>query len=140
MPRFSIGDVGEARWLLSHRWTETSPIFPDVARDSRNQRRGLSLSALILLSACVRLRQLREVHHNLQQALITDAERTIPTVHLHISDVTPARHSQATLSILRAYVACAVVPTASGDCPVWGAIGLCRGVLPRTNARCVVGQ
>ena len=23
MPRFSLGDVGEARWLLSHRWTDT---------------------------------------------------------------------------------------------------------------------
>ena len=21
MPRFSLGDVGEARWLLSHKWT-----------------------------------------------------------------------------------------------------------------------
>ena len=69
VPRFSLGDVGEARWLLSHRWTETSPILPDVAHDSRNQRRVVSLSALSLLSACVRLRQLREVHHSLQQAL-----------------------------------------------------------------------
>ena len=34
-----------------------------------NQGRVVSLSALSLLSACVRLRQLREVHHNLQQAL-----------------------------------------------------------------------
>ena len=24
MPRFSLGDVGEARWPLSHRWTDTS--------------------------------------------------------------------------------------------------------------------
>ena len=80
MPRFSLGDVGEARWLLSHRWTETSPILLDVAHDSRNQRRVVSVSALSLLSACVRLRQLRDVHHNLQQALkpkpLTDAERT----------------------------------------------------------------
>ena len=37
MPRFSRGDVGEARWLLSHRWTDTSPILPDAAHDSRNQ-------------------------------------------------------------------------------------------------------
>ena len=29
------------------------------------------------------------------------------TVHLHISDVTPVRHAQGTLSILRAFVACA---------------------------------
>ena len=48
-----------------------------VAHDSRsqrrdqrrNQRRVKSLSAFGLLSACVRLRQLREVHDNLQQAL-----------------------------------------------------------------------
>ena len=71
--------------------------------------RSLRLS---VLSACVQLRQLREVHHNLQQALLTDAERTITTVHLRISDVTPARHAQGTLSILRAFVACAVVPRA----------------------------
>ena len=63
MPRFSLGDVGEARWLLSHRWTEARPILPDVAHDSRNQRRVVSLSALSLLSACVRFRRLREVHH-----------------------------------------------------------------------------
>ena len=43
----------------------------------------------------------------------TDAEHTIPTVHMHISVVTPARHAQGALSILRAFVACAVVvPTA----------------------------
>ena len=40
-PRSSLGDVGEARWLLSHRWTETSPILPDVPHDSRNQRRPI---------------------------------------------------------------------------------------------------
>ena len=68
MPRFSLGDVGEARWLLSHRWTETSPILPDVAHDNRNKRRVVSLYSLGLFSACVRLRQLREVH-KLQQAL-----------------------------------------------------------------------
>ena len=69
MARFSLGDVGEAPWLLSHRWTDTSPILPDTAHDSRNQGRVVSLFALNLLSACVRLRQLREVHHNLQQVL-----------------------------------------------------------------------
>ena len=69
MPRFSIADVGEARWPLSHRWTDTSPILPDAAHDSRNQGRVVSLSVLSLLSACVRLCQLREVHHSLQQAL-----------------------------------------------------------------------
>ena len=69
MPRFSLGDVGEARWPLSHRWTDTSSTLPDAAHDSRNQGRVVSLSVLSLLSACVRLRQLREVHHSLQQAL-----------------------------------------------------------------------
>ena len=80
MPRFSLGDGGEARWPLSHRWTDTTPILPDVAHDSRNQGRVVSLSALSLLSACVRLHQLREVHHNLPQAVnprpLTGAERT----------------------------------------------------------------
>ena len=69
VPRFILGDVREARWLLSHRWTETSAILPDVAYDSRNQRRVVSLSALSLLSECARLRKLGEAHHKLQQAL-----------------------------------------------------------------------
>ena len=111
MPRFSLGDVGAARWLLSHKCTDTSPMLLDAAHDSRNQGRVVSLSALSLLSACVRLCKLREVHHNLQQALnpcITDAERSHRrfTCLLHISDVTRARHAQGTLSILRAFVAC----------------------------------
>ena len=70
MPRFKLlGDVGEARWLLSHRWTDTSYISPDAAQDSRNLGRVVLFSVLSLLAACVRLRQLREVHHCLQQAL-----------------------------------------------------------------------
>ena len=64
MPRFILDDIGEARWPLSHRWTDTSSILPDAAHDSRNQGRVVSLSVL-----CVRLCQLREVHHSLQQAL-----------------------------------------------------------------------
>ena len=44
MPRFSLGDVGEARWLLSHGWTDPSPILPDAAHDSPNQGRVVSLS------------------------------------------------------------------------------------------------
>ena len=67
MPCFSPGDVVEARWL-SHRWIDTSPILPDAAHDSRIQGRVVSVSALSVLSACVRLRQLREVHHSLQQS------------------------------------------------------------------------
>ena len=50
MPRFSIGDVAEARWPLSHRWTDTSPILPDAAHDSRNQGRVVSLLSLIHIS------------------------------------------------------------------------------------------
>ena len=153
MPRFNIGDVGEARWQLSHRWTDTSPILPDAAHDSRNQGRVVSLSVLSLLPACVRLCQLREVHHCLQQAsaesLVTDAaersNRRVTCLLYIISDVTRVRHAQcSTLSILRAFIACAAaVQTATivlfgPSC--WGTIGRCRGVLPRTNARCVVGQ
>ena len=110
-----LGDVGEARWPLSHRCTDTSPILPDAAHDSRNQGRVVSLSVLGLLSASIRLCQLREVHHSLEQALnkslVTVAERSNRRVTclLHIiSDVTRVRHDQGTtLSILRAFIACA---------------------------------
>ena len=54
-PRSSLGDVGEARWPLPHRWTDTSSTLPDAAHDSRNQGRVVSLSGLSLLSACVRM-------------------------------------------------------------------------------------
>ena len=64
-----LGGVGEARWPLSHRWTDTSPALPDAAYDTRNQGRVVSHSELSLLSSCVRLCQLREVHHSLQQSL-----------------------------------------------------------------------
>ena len=68
-PRSSLGDVGEARWPLSHRWTDTSSTLPDAAHDSLNQGRVVSLSELSFLSACVRICQLREVHHSLQKSL-----------------------------------------------------------------------
>ena len=61
-------------------------------------------------------------------------------------DVTPLRHAQGTLSILRASVACAVVVQTAVlvlCClarPVGGTAGPCRGVLLRTNARCDVDQ
>ena len=42
-PRSSLGDVGEARWPLSHRWTDTSSTLPDAAHDSRNQGRVVAL-------------------------------------------------------------------------------------------------
>ena len=68
-----LGDVGKARWPLSHRWTDTSPTLPDAAYDTRNRGRVVSHSELSLLSACVRLCQLREVHHGL-------AHNTYPTL------------------------------------------------------------
>ena len=64
-----LGDVGEARWPLSHRWTDTRRTLPDAAYGTRNQGHVVSHSELSLLSACVRLCQLREVHHSLQQSL-----------------------------------------------------------------------
>ena len=102
MSRFSVVDVGEAQWPLSHRWTDTSPILPEAAHDSPNQGRVVSLSVLSLLSAFVRLRQLREVHHSLQQALSpwsrTQSAATdgSPACCI-ISDVTRVRHAQGTL-------------------------------------------
>ena len=68
-PRSSLGDVGEVRWPLSNRWTDASSTLPDAAYDSRNQGRVVLHSELSLVSACVRLCQLREVHHSLQQSL-----------------------------------------------------------------------
>ena len=74
------------------------------------------------------------------ESLVTDARAQQQTVTclLHIiSDGTRVRHAQdTTLSILRAFIA----RTNSGACPVWRTIGRCRGVLPLTNARRVVGQ
>ena len=150
MPRFSPGDVGEARWPMSHRWTDTSPILPDAAHDSRNQGRVVSLSVLSLLSACVRLCQQREVHHSLQQALnhwsrtqstATDGSPACCTSSLMLRvcvmlRVRPSQSSVRSLLVLLLYKQRCV------SClgPVWGTIGRCRGVLPRTNARCVVGQ
>ena len=115
MPRFSLGDVGEARWPLSHRWTDTSPILPDVAHDSRNQGRVVSLSVVSLISACVGLCQLREVLT--AESLVTDAQhsnrRVTCLMHI-ISDVTRVRHAQGTaLSIIRAFIACAAAQTAA---------------------------
>ena len=150
MPRFSLGDVGEAPWLLSHRWTDTSPILPDAAHDSRNQGRVVSLSALSLLSACVRLRQLREVHHNLQQVLnpcsrtqraaATDGSLACCTslmLRLCVMLRVPSQYSVRSLLVLllcKQWCSCCLAR------PVWGTIGPCRGELPRMNARCVVGQ
>ena len=72
------------------------------------------------------------------ESLVTDAERSNRriTCLLHIiSDVMRVRHAQGTtLSILRAVVACAAAVQTAVLVP----FGPSRGVLPRTNARCVV--
>ena len=113
MPRFSLGNVGEARWPLSHRWTDTSRILPDAAHDSRNQGPVVSLSVLSLLSTCVLTLPAARGSPQLAasaESLVTDAERRNRRVTclLHISDVTRVRHAQGTtLSILRAFIACA---------------------------------
>ena len=105
MPRFSLGDVGKARWPLSHRWTDTSLILPDAAHDSRNQGRVVSLSVFSLLSACVRLCQLREVHHSLQQSL-NPWSRTQSAA----TDGSPAC---CTSSLCYACASCSVLPSQS---------------------------
>ena len=139
MPRFSLGDVGEARWPRSHRWTDTSPILPDAAHDSRNQGRVvslsvLSLSVLSLLSACVRLCQLREVHHSLQQALnpwswtqraATDRSPACCTSSLMLRAcvmlrVLPSQSSVRSLLVLLLYKQRCLSCLAR---PVWGIIG-----------------
>ena len=96
MPRFSLGDAGEARWPLSHRWTDTSPILPDAEHDSRNQGR--------MVSHCVepplRARPTQPAAGSSPQlaasaeSLLPDAERSNKrfTCLLHLSDVTLVRH------------------------------------------------
>ena len=80
--------------------------------------------------------------------MVTDAERSNGWVTslLHIiSDVTRVRHAQGTaLSVLRAFIACATA-VQTAVLVLFGpsclrTIGRCRGVLPRTNARCVADQ
>ena len=149
MPRFSLGDVGEARWALSHRWTDTSHILPDAAHDRRNQVCVVSLSVLSLFSACVRLCQLREVH-SLQQALnpwsrtqtaAPDGSPGCCTSSLMLNvcvmlRVLPSESSVRSLLVLLVYKQCLSCLAR----PVRGTVGRCRGVLPRINARRVVGQ
>ena len=153
MPRVSLGDAGEARWPLSHRWTDTSPILPDATHDSRNQGRMVSLSVLSLLSACVRLCQLREVLHSLQQALnpwsrtqsaATDGSPACCTSSLMLRECVMLRvlliPSQSSVRSLLVLLLCKKLCLSCLARPVWGTKGRCRGVLPQTNARCVVGQ
>ena len=151
MPRFSLGDVGEAPWLLSHRWIDTSPILQDAAHDSRMQGRVVSHSALKLLTACVRLRQLRQVHHSLQQALspcsrtqssATDGSPACCTclmLHLCVMFRVPSRYSvRSLLVLLLCKQGCSSYCLARSCLGHY--IGSCRGVRPRTNARGVVDQ
>ena len=125
-------------------------MMPDVAHDSRIQRRVVALSALSLLSACVRLRQLREVHHKIAaspESLIAHGRRAHHTDGRH-TDGSPAHllcYACASCSRYPLNPPCVRSLGCCGNserclCPVWGAIGPCRGVLPWTNARCVVGQ
>ena len=125
MPRFSLGGVGEARWPLSHRWTDTSPILPDAAHDRRNQGRVVSLSTFSLLSACVRLCQLREVHHSLQQALnpwsrtqsaATDGSPACCTSSLMLRVSVMLRYYPLNPPCVHCLCCCC---TNSGACPVW---------------------
>ena len=133
MSRFSVVDVGEAQWPLSHRWTDTSPILPEAAHDSPNQGRVVSLSVLSLLSAFVRLRQLREVHHSLQQALspwsrTQSAATDRSPALLHISGVTRVRYAQGTLpsqSSVRSLLVLLLYKQRCLSClarPIWGTI------------------
>ena len=125
MPRFSLGDVGEAWWPLSHRWTDAKSILPDAAHDSRNQGRVVSFSVLSPLSACVRLCQLREVHHSLQQALhpwsrtrsaATDGSPACCTSSLMLRVCVILRELRSQSSV-RSLLGCCC--TNSGSCPVW---------------------
>ena len=128
----SLGDVGETRWPLSHRWTDTSPILPDVAHDSRNQGRVVSLSVSSLLSAYVRLCQLREVHHSLQQALSPS-----PRTQSAATDRSPACCTSSLMLRVCVMLRDLLNPpcvhclccccTNSGACPVWPVLLSCLG-------------
>ena len=136
---------------VAHMDRYRSPILPDAAQDSRNQGRVVSLSVLSLLSACVRLCQLREFHHSLQRALnpwsrtqsaATDGSPAccISSLMLRVCvmrRVLPSQSSVRSMLVLLLYKQRCLSCLAR---PVWSIIGRCRGVLPRTNARCVVGQ
>ena len=131
--------------------TDTSPILPDAAHDSRSQGRAVSLSVLSLLLACVRLSQVREVHHSLQQALnpwsrtqsaATDGSPACCTSSLMLRVCVMLRVLLSQSSV-RSLLVQLLYQQRCLSClarPVWGSIGRCRGVLPRTNARRVVGQ
>ena len=151
MPRFRLGDVGKARWPPSHRWTDTSPILQDAAHDSRNQRpRGVALCVEPPLGVRPTLPAARGSSQRAASAesLVADAERSNRrvTCPLHIiSDVTRVRDAQGTTSpsSVRSLLVLLLYTQQCLSClarPVWGPTGRCRGVLPRTNARCVVGQ
>ena len=142
MPRFTLGDVGEARWLLSHRWTDTSPVLPDAAHDSRNQGRVVSLSASSLLSACVKLRQLREVHHYLQQALnqiLAHGRKAqqqtdhLPAAHLWCYACASCSGYRLNTPCVRCLCCCC---TNSGACPVRPVLFGARSASDKCSVRC----
>ena len=106
-------------------WTDTSPILPAAADDSRNQGRVVSLSVLSLVSACVRLRQLREVQHSLQQAqspwsrtqsAATDGSPACCTSSLMLGVCVMLRGYRLNPPRVRCLCCCG---TNSGACPVW---------------------
>ena len=121
MPRFSLGDVGEARWPLSHRWTDTRRICvalcvepPLGVRPTLPAARG---SSQLAASA---------------ESLVTDAERSnrLVTCLLRIiSDVTRVRHAQGHLpsrSSVRSLLVLLLYKQRCLSClarPVWGTIG-----------------
>ena len=130
-------------------------VLPCQMRHTIAAIKAAWLSELSLLSACVRLCQLREVHHSLQQSLNpwsrTQSEATDESPACYTSSlmlrvsvmlrVLPFQSSGRSLLVLLLYkqrcLSCLARPVARR---VWDTIGRCRGVLPRTNAGCVVGQ
>ena len=114
-PRSSLGDVGEARWPMSHRWTDTFSILPDAAHDSRNHGRVVSLSELSFLSACVRLCQLREVHLcQLREVSVQQAMNPWSRTHSAATDGSPAGCTSSLM--FRVCVMLRVLPSQSSVC------------------------
>ena len=96
-----------------------------MRHDSRNQGRVVSLSMLRLLSACVRLCQLREIHHSLQQVLnpwsrtqsaATDGSPACCTSPLMLRVCVMLRWYPLITPCVHCLCRCC---TNSGACPVW---------------------
>ena len=117
------------------------------SHDSRNQGRVVSLSELSLLSACVRLCQLREVHHSLQQSLnpwsrtqsaATDGSRACCTSSLMLRvcvmlRVLPSQSSVRSLLVLLLYKQRCLSCLARPVC-----LGHYRPLLRRSASECSV--